>query len=442
MNMKKYYIFLLIVTQIVFVNGTNFSQFSVSEDNTSSFYFDAICFRNPDKMNDSIDGRIDIFMLVPYQILSFEKNNDIFGAKFEVIFEVYDSTNSLVKSEKISKIIKEKDYFVTQGGNAGFKNITTHFFLNDGNYEVQTILKDLLSGNIYRKSRTITVIDFDKYRFALSGIMLISSIEERNEKYIITPHVSDNIGNLENGFFIFFEAYNNSNYDTVAFAYVLYDPNDKEIKRSKKIIKSLDNITQQFYNKVDFPGNAEPGIYKIRLFALKHTGREDFTEDDYLAITERSLKNYKTISGYFMQDIDQAIKYLRYVANQSDIEYIEAGSDNAEKQKRFEEFWKTLDPSPSTERNEAFDEYYSRIDYANKNFKSYNEGWLTDMGRVYIIFGPPDYIDESNSYNGRTIYVKWTYLNNREFIFADETGLGDFRLTSSFGITEKYRYNR
>jgi GWxTD domain-containing protein len=116
--------------------------------------------------------------------------------------------------------------------------------------------------------------------------------------------------------------------------------------------------------------------------------------------------------------------------------------NKADKQKRFEKYWKSLDPSPSTERNEAYDEYYSRIEYANKNFKSYTEGWLTDMGMVYIVFGPPNYTDQSNSYNGRTVYIKWTYLNNREYIFADETGLGDYRLRSGFSVTEKYRYNR
>lgn len=37
-------------------------------------------------------------------------------------------------------------------------------------------------------------------------------------------------------------------------------------------------------------------------------------------------------------------------------------------------------------------DYYSRVEYANRYFTSYKEGWKTDKGMIYIVFGKPDLI--------------------------------------------------
>ncbi|MCP2604344.1 GWxTD domain-containing protein, partial [Candidatus Aminicenantes bacterium AC-708-M15] len=61
-----------------------------------------------------------------------------------------------------------------------------------------------------------------------------------------------------------------------------------------------------------------------------------------------------------------------------------------ERKKFIEEFWKRRDPDPTTEVNEFKEEYYKRIEEANKLFRGEGrEGWLTDRGRIYVIFGPP-----------------------------------------------------
>ncbi|MFN9955347.1 MAG: GWxTD domain-containing protein, partial [bacterium] len=105
-----------------------------------------------------------------------------------------------------------------------------------------------------------------------------------------------------------------------------------------------------------------------------------------------------------IDDLDKAIRRMRYVAAQSSIDSIRAGSTVAERKKRFEQFWKELDPTPSTIRNEAFEEYYARVDYTEKSFRSYNEGWLTEMGRVYLGWGPPtNSVRRVNTIDGRGV---------------------------------------
>jgi GWxTD domain-containing protein len=56
----------------------------------------------------------------------------------------------------------------------------------------------------------------------------------------------------------------------------------------------------------------------------------------------------------------------------------------------IEEFWKRRDPDPETERNEFRMEYESRLEKAGSLFRGEGRpGWLTDRGRIYILFGPP-----------------------------------------------------
>lgn len=62
-----------------------------------------------------------------------------------------------------------------------------------------------------------------------------------------------------------------------------------------------------------------------------------------------------------------------------------------EKRDEFiEEFWRRRDPDPLTEINEFKDQYFRRIEEANRLFKGVRPGWLQDRGRVYILVGPPD----------------------------------------------------
>ncbi len=63
---------------------------------------------------------------------------------------------------------------------------------------------------------------------------------------------------------------------------------------------------------------------------------------------------------------------------------------DAEKDGYIEEFWKRRDPDPGTPQNEYKLEYEGRLQKAGNLFRGEGRpGWLTDRGRIYILFGPP-----------------------------------------------------
>jgi GWxTD domain-containing protein len=141
-----------------------------------------------------------------------------------------------------------------------------------------------------------------------------------------------------------------------------------------------------------------------------------------------------------LNNIDELISQLQYIANKNEMEHMEKAKTTGEKQKRFIDFWKSKDPTPNTKRNEAMLEYYRRLKYADKNFSTvYSKGWKSDMGMVYIIYGNPSNIERHPYEMDAKPYEIWDYYDiNRQFIFVDNTGFGDFRLVTPIWDTFRY----
>lgn len=98
----------------------------------------------------------------------------------------------------------------------------------------------------------------------------------------------------------------------------------------------------------------------------------------------------------------------------------------------IEGFWERRDPDPGTEENEFKDEYFQRMDEANRLFISEGiPGWLTDRGRILILFGPPtDKVVESMSGDPETRCMEIWYYGNFPVIFIDSSCTGHYTLAT------------
>jgi GWxTD domain-containing protein len=106
----------------------------------------------------------------------------------------------------------------------------------------------------------------------------------------------------------------------------------------------------------------------------------------------------------------------------------------------IEAFWKQRDPDPATEENEFRKEHYSRIQHANQFFgkDAPGPGWKSDMGRVYIILGPPKSVEKFESLYDIKPTIIWFYSDMAQFglpnsfnvVFFKRDEAGDYRLYS------------
>lgn len=122
------------------------------------------------------------------------------------------------------------------------------------------------------------------------------------------------------------------------------------------------------------------------------------------------------------------VEQLEYVASSSELRTLKE-ADPDERESLWDAFWKEKDPSPGTERNEAKEEYFKRVEYANRHFSGFREGWKTDMGRIHIIYGTPDDIERHPFDLDSPPYEVWYYYGEGlKFVFVDEHGLGEYKL--------------
>ncbi len=130
-------------------------------------------------------------------------------------------------------------------------------------------------------------------------------------------------------------------------------------------------------------------------------------------------------SGYpELTKVDQLIQSSRYIA-QSEEFYSMMEADQP--QQVFEDFWLTIGGGKNGAKR-MVKSYYNRIQDANRFFTSYKEGWKTDRGIIYTIFGNPSRIHKT------TETEEWQYNSNdnREAVtfYFDKTD-GQFLLRRS-----------
>jgi GWxTD domain-containing protein len=94
----------------------------------------------------------------------------------------------------------------------------------------------------------------------------------------------------------------------------------------------------------------------------------------------------------YMKLMDELIPPLTYFTSRSELDEIRNAKDP---KIAFENFWLNIHISPEA-AGAAIRSYYRAIKKANELFTSYKEGWKTDRGMVYVIFGNPDRVFRDN----------------------------------------------
>jgi GWxTD domain-containing protein len=128
----------------------------------------------------------------------------------------------------------------------------------------------------------------------------------------------------------------------------------------------------------------------------------------------------------------------KYAAFFSEVQYIMTGEErkiflelpDSERDAFIEEFWKRRDPFPGSAENAFRTEYEARVRRANELFHGEGRaGYLTDRGRIYILFGPPmDRLTYPMDAEGYCREI-W-YYGAFPVIFVDEHCQGQFLLTA------------
>lgn len=100
-----------------------------------------------------------------------------------------------------------------------------------------------------------------------------------------------------------------------------------------------------------------------------------------------------------VKSFDKVLDPLIYISTRSETDAIRIAPNPND---AFEQYWMKLTKIPSLATS-TVRKYYERVEGANYLFTNFEEGWKSDMGLIYIIYGPPNDVYKSEE------IIDWVY---------------------------------
>lgn len=362
-----------------------------------SFFLLIIVFLNActsQKINQSSTDRL------------YKKENNELNSKYTV-YHVNDSISELFYEISNEVLIYKK-------------TDTSNYFYNDVKLFVKTYSEDNLellldTASVYFKDRqtdaivkSLTGNVFFKLKKSLNYYIEINVID--NHKKTIYQH------NL----------YSNKESTNSRQNFLVYNPRQEVLfnsyyKPDDVVYLQSARNKEKLYEVDFFKANFKLALPPFSLEQMQHFSyKPDSTFSVYeknglveLALPQKGFFHLKTnnetkegVTFYVyessypkIKNTEQMILATRYIMAKKEFDNCMLAND---KKAAIDKFW--LEIGGSNERaKELIRKYYGRVQESNKLFSSFQEGWKTDRGMIYIVFGAPNKVTKRK--NGEV----WTY---------------------------------
>jgi GWxTD domain-containing protein len=134
-------------------------------------------------------------------------------------------------------------------------------------------------------------------------------------------------------------------------------------------------------------------------------------------------------------------RFLKYFALKKDRDKYNELKNDSSKRLFIQDFWNNMAKNKGDDPVELRVKILNRYAYANNNYKYSNvDGWKSDRGRIYILYGPPADIEQVVFETTSAAREIWTLVIDgrlETFIFEDRAGNGQYELVDTTNKGEK-----
>jgi GWxTD domain-containing protein len=443
----------IIKTALLLISAALMFQNAFSDE--FRFDYDYCVFRS-----DNQKLFLEFYYAFSQQKLLFVKTENGYEAAGELDLEVFDKNRSKTIIRKMFKVpVTVPDTIDYDRGS----NLTgqVNFLLDSGEYVFRIKACDF--NNPSDSSSFDDNLDLNRFpqgSVTLSCIELSTNIhgsEDKNSVFYkntleIVPNPNRLFGNNLSVLHYYFEIYNLKK-ENISEDYFIVsditDLNNNKLKSQEKKyrLKNEAKVEYGSFDLSDLPTNSYNLVIRVVDDKNKEAAKNIKKFFVYNSDTSKiSLDKYKDdyllseYANYSEDHLDGEFKQTLYISTDVEKEQYQDLKNIDAKRKFMYEFWKRRDITPLTPVNEFKSEYFERIKYANSHFKfDFTEGWRTDRGRVYVLYGKPDETDRYPFESDKRAYEIWKYNaveGGVEFVFVD---LGN--ATGNYGLVHSTARN-
>ena len=400
--------------------------------------------------NDDQSGYLEIYYGFYPHLLTYQWSEGKYRAGVQLWTRLRNNkTKALVMSERallpmVATDTSEASFrypFITQAGYA----------LPLGDYTLEVVANDSLAPS--RRDNISLAISVNAYPSGVgcSDLELCSNIKSSQQKD--DPFFKNSLEVVPNPTLVFGITTN-----PVIFNYLeLYNLNPEETYRVKILIINSDGNIARESSKTRKYGvrnaievgttnvtSILSGKYRFRHLLFDHSSSE-------LGRTEKTFFVYNphlqgpSLTGPFFQmselaglseeELTAEFRQAQYIATDREIKLFAQVDSEAGKREFLAKFWVDVAKGRFDRPPIKRAQHLQRVAVANERYRSMGkEGWQTDRGRVYVLYGEPDEIDRFPSLGESKPYEIWRFHrieSGVEFVFVDDFGFGFYRLVHS-----------
>jgi len=421
--------------------------FAQTLTSTSNFVLnvDYARFRNNDQ-----SGYLEVYYGFYPHLLTYRLSDGVYRAGVKLRTRVWNKATQVVAQQVLLPLAitdtSSASYrfpFITQAG----------YMIPFGEYILEVLAVDSLNSS--RRDSISLPIKFQPYpeTISLSDVELCSKVVASSKKddaffknsLEVVPNPALVFGVATHPMlFNYVELYNLDPAATYTAKRQLVAPDGKVVKESSQprqygmkngIEASSMNVTA-----------VVPGKYAFRLLLLDESGRELGRSEKTVFIYNPHLQapasgpaaspfQATQLAGLSDAELTKEFQQVQYLATSDETKMFAQLTSETGKREFLANFWSQVELGRFDRPPVKRAEYLRRVAAVNQNFTVLGrEGWRTDRGRIYLLYGDPDQIDRFPGETESKPYQIWRYFSIErgvEFVFIDRWGDSNFYLVHS-----------
>ncbi|CAN5585000.1 hypothetical protein BH10BAC5_BH10BAC5_06420 [soil metagenome] len=347
--------------------------------------------------------------LLQISFYDVSKGSTIFNQTYSIPVELSDTSSVKLNENMIVKL----DYL-----------------LLPGTYKIQGIGSDGDNSNLTDTiSYDVTIDSFESTHAQISDIQFATSISNSKDTSSlfykntleVLPNPNNLFGNKLKDIFYYIELYdlNSLNLgENINVDISILDANQKQKYKTNKILKkgsdsrvdigkfAIDSFPSGSYIlQYSVVSGGVPAATANKKFYIYNSGINSTVYND--DNTNDFLKS--EFGSMTSENADMEFEKLLYIITPAEKDYYKKLSTVEDKRKFLYTFWKARNNNSISNVRLNF---FKRLNEANNQFsESFKDGWKSDRGRIYVLYGKPDNVDRFPFESSSHAYEIWHYDN-------------------------------